>query len=157
MEEACILLNDYFIISFCMSEQDILQDFVLRENLGELIIDLQLRCGRQHHDGVHEAIDVHVDEVRVIHIHENAHQQLTVHAVSDATMTGDALAKVLDLNSTLEAGREEAAKWCDKRCKHRNHQRVNLQRHVRNRVNVHTHPAKMPMSVPIEGAVVRER
>lgn len=46
----------------------------------------------------------------VVHVREEAHDELAVHAVSDATVTRDRLAEVLNLEGTLKTGGEEAAK-----------------------------------------------
>ena len=50
------------------------------------------------------------DKGLVIHEHESAHQDLTIEPVHHATVARNDVAKVLDLESSLEAAREESTK-----------------------------------------------
>ena len=59
--------------------------------------------------GPDEALDVDVDE--------GGHEELTIEPVHDASVTGDDVAEILDLEGPLEAAGKEAAKWSDDRCK----------------------------------------
>jgi len=63
---------------------------------------------------------VHGDEALVVHKGEKAHDKLAVHAVSHATVSGDRVTKVLDVECALQARSEEAAEGCDERgeCRH---------------------------------------
>ena len=53
---------------------------------------------------------MHSDKALIIHKRKHAHDELAVHAVSDATMARDGLSKVFDFESSFQAGGEEAAK-----------------------------------------------
>ncbi len=54
------------------------------------------------------------NEAVIVHVGEEAHNELAVHAVSDSTVTGDRVAEILDLESALETRCEEATEWRDK-------------------------------------------
>lgn len=69
---------------------------------------------------------VHLDESVIVHVGEEAHDELTVHAVRHATVPGNGVAEVLDLEGALEARSKEAAEWGDERSKRREHERVDL-------------------------------
>lgn len=51
----------------------------------------------------------------VIHVGEETHDKLAVHAIGDSAVSRDGVTKVFDLESTFEARSEEAAKGCDQR------------------------------------------
>ena len=51
---------------------------------------------------------VHSDETLVVHESEETHDELAVHAVGHAAVSRNGVAKVLDVEGTLEAGGEEA-------------------------------------------------
>lgn len=53
------------------------------------------------------------DEAGDVHIDKGRHEVLTVETVHNATMTGNDVAKVLNLECPLEATGEEAAKRTD--------------------------------------------
>lgn len=55
------------------------------------------------------------DKSLVVYEGEEAHDELTVHPVGHATVAGDGVTKVLDLEGALETGCEESAKGCDER------------------------------------------
>lgn len=59
---------------------------------------------------------------------------LAVHAVSHATVAGDAVPEVLDVESTLETGREEATEGRDQGSEAGEHEDVQLVRSVGDRV-----------------------
>lgn len=70
------------------------------------------------HGGFNHAADtrlVHGDETLIVHEGKEAHDELAVHSIRDATVTGDRFAKVLDLEGSFQAGGEEAAKRGDER------------------------------------------
>ena len=94
-------------------------DSLVKEVLGQALDDLNLLLDCQACDGIlNHASDrglVLGDEALIIHEGEEAHDELAVHAVGDAAVAGDAVAKVLDLEGSLEAGGEEAAEGGDER------------------------------------------
>lgn len=51
----------------------------------------------------------------VVYEGEEAHDELAVHPICHATVAGDGVAKVLDLEGALEAGCEESAKGRNER------------------------------------------
>jgi hypothetical protein len=71
---------------------------------------------------------VHSDEALVVHESEEAHDELTVHAVSHAAVTRDRVTEVLDVESALEARCEEATERRDERCESRHDKNVELHR-----------------------------
>ena len=68
----------------------------------------------------------------VIHVGEKSHDELTIHAIRDAAVTRDRFAKVLDLESPLQPGREEPTKRGNEGSKRGKGQDVEL-----DRLNVH--------------------
>ena len=67
----------------------------------------------RHLNHTAHALSVHGDEALIVHEGEETHDELAIHAVRDATVTGNGLAKVFDLEGTFEAGGEEAAEGRD--------------------------------------------
>lgn len=72
---------------------------------------------------------VHGDEARVVEEGDRAHDELAVHAVSHPTVTGDGVAKVLDLEGTLQARSEETTERRDEGGKGSEHNDVELHWH----------------------------
>jgi hypothetical protein len=66
------------------------------------------------------------NESVVVDVGEETHDELAVHAVGDAAMAGDRIAKVLDLECALETGCEEATEWRDQRRERGQHEGVDL-------------------------------
>ena len=58
---------------------------------------------------------MHGDETLIVHKGKEAHDELAVHPIRDATMTGDRFAEVLNFEGPFQARGEEAAKGGDKR------------------------------------------
>jgi hypothetical protein len=58
---------------------------------------------------------VNGDEAGVVEKRNRSHDELAVHAVGHAAVARNRVAKVLDLESALQTGGEEAAKGCDQR------------------------------------------
>lgn len=54
------------------------------------------------------------NEARIVHESEESHDELTVHAVSHASMARNRVAKVFDVECALKPRRKETAKWCNK-------------------------------------------
>ena len=71
---------------------------------------------------------VHSDEALVVHESEEAHDELTIHAVSHAAVTRDRVTEVLDVESALEARCEEASERCNQRSEGRHDKDVELHR-----------------------------
>ena len=72
---------------------------------------------------------VNSDETRVVEKCNRAHDELTVHAVSHSTVTGNRVTKVLNLECALETRSEEATERRDERRKSSEHDDVELHRH----------------------------
>lgn len=72
----------------------------------------------------------------VVNKGEEAHDELAVHAVSHATVAGNRIAKVLDVECSLESGSKETTKWSNERSKGRENQDVELHRTIKIRVSV---------------------
>lgn len=60
---------------------------------------------------------VDCDETVIVHVGEETHYELTIHAVSNSTVAWNGITKVLDLEGTLETGGKEAPKRSDQRGK----------------------------------------
>lgn len=64
----------------------------------------------------------------VVHVRKESHDELAVHAVSDAAMSWNRIAEVLNLEAALQPRSEEASKWSNQRRKCRQRERVKLHR-----------------------------
>lgn len=69
---------------------------------------------------------LHRDERQVVQVQERPHQELAVHAVGDAAVAGDGVAKVLDGERALQPQSEEPAKGGDQRRERRQPQPVGV-------------------------------
>ena len=98
----------------------------------EELDELDLLVGCQACDGSLKQIArgclVHSDEALVVHESEEAHDELAVHAVGHSAVTRDRIAKVLDVERTLEAGGEEATERRNQRSEGRHDKDVELHR-----------------------------
>ena len=92
----------------------------------KLIVKRQAPDGLLH-DGAGRRL-AESDEGRDVHVGKETHDELAVHAVRDAPMAGDRVAKGLDLEGPLEARREKATKGGDERRKRGPEKGVNLHR-----------------------------
>ena len=92
----------------------------------QLVLGCQPVDGRIQHRP--ELDLVHGDERLVVHVGEETHDELAVHAVRHAAVAGNGVAKVLDLEAALEAGGEETTKGSDERGKCCQDQSVQLYR-----------------------------
>jgi hypothetical protein len=106
-----------------------LVDQVLRQNLDNLHLLLSREScnGRLNHasnGGV-----VNGDEAGVVEECNGSHDKLAVHAVGHAAVSRNGVAKVLDLESALKTGGEEATKGCDERGKRCENEDVELHGH----------------------------
>lgn len=68
------------------------------------------------------------NEALIVHECEEAHDELAIHAVCDAAVSGNRLAKIFDLECAFQPRRKESAKGSDQGCKCREHQDVELDR-----------------------------
>jgi hypothetical protein len=82
-------------------------------------LDLLLWCQAYYNSFNHtsQADFVNSNEAVEVHVGEEAHDELTVHAVCDATVAGDRVTEVLDLEGAFQARGEEATKGRDERGK----------------------------------------
>jgi hypothetical protein len=71
------------------------------------------KTGDDRFDNTTEGNLVHCNETVVIHVGEEAHDELTVHAISNTSMTGNGVSEVLDLKCTFQTRGEESAEWSD--------------------------------------------
>lgn len=69
------------------------------------------------------------DEAAIVEEGNRAHDELAVEAVRHATVAGDRVAKVLDLECALQTRGEEATEWCDERGEGGEDDHVKLHRH----------------------------
>ncbi len=74
------------------------------------------------------------DYCSVIHIRKEAHNELTIHSVSDSTMTREQRIKVLFLVRSLDATCKETSKRCNQRGKERKCKGVQLNGKQRHRL-----------------------
>ena len=107
-------------------------DALIVQILAQAAHDLDLLLGGQPIDGpLDDAADrgpVHGDEALEVHEGEETHDELAVHAIRDPTVTWDRFPEILDVEGSLEARGEEAAKGCDERGKRGEDQDVELHR-----------------------------
>lgn len=75
------------------------------------------------------------NEAVIVHVGKETHDELTVHAVSDTTMTRDRVTEILDLEGALEARCEEATEWRDEGSESSEDQNVDLHRSHVERLN----------------------
>jgi hypothetical protein len=57
------------------------------------------------------------NEAGVVEECDGAHNELAVHAIRDTAVAGNAVPKIFDLESTLQARSKETAERCDQGCK----------------------------------------
>lgn len=92
-------------------------DALIAEVAGHALDELDLLVRAEAGDGrLEHGSEVHLvesDEGVIVHVGEEAHDELAVHAVRHAAVSGDGVAKVFDLEGALEARGEEAAKGGD--------------------------------------------
>jgi hypothetical protein len=69
---------------------------------------------------------------------EEAHDELTVHAVGHAAVSRDRITEIFNVKSSLESGSEEATKRSDERGEGCKNQNVKLHRSVDNNVSIYT-------------------
>ena len=83
--------------------------------------DIQLlfssQSGNSHLNNTTDIGLVSSNETLVVHVGQCAHNELAIHTIRHATMTGDRMAKVLDLESPFDAGCKETTEGSDQRGK----------------------------------------
>lgn len=79
----------------------------------DLLLGSQAINGDLNH--VTHASLIHSNEAVIVHVGEETHNELAVHAVGDTTVARNRLAEVLDLEGTLQTGCKETPKRSDKR------------------------------------------
>lgn len=88
-----------------------------RQALDERLDHLPLFCRAQAYDGhLNDRSDAQFeygDEALIIHADEEAHNELTVHSISDTAMPRDRFAEVFDVESPLQPRGKESSKWSD--------------------------------------------
>lgn len=92
----------------------------------ELLFDSQASDGH-----LHDAAEIDLvksNKGMVVHVGEEAHDELAIHAIRHTAMSRNGVAKVLDLESALEPRSEETAKRCNERGKGGQYQSVQLHR-----------------------------
>lgn len=101
------------------------QNVALLQIVAQRVKQLQLLLRLQCEDLRQQLLRRHrPNEARDVHVDEGGHQELTVEAVHNPTMSRDHVAKVLDLERALKAGRKEAAEWADDGAEEAQRQRV---------------------------------
>lgn len=88
------------------------------------------------------------NEAVIVHEGEETHYELAIHAVSDTTMAGDGLAKVLDVESTLQTGSKESTEGSDERSKGSESEDVELHR---------LNPESLVKTKQLEGEGLRDK
>ncbi len=96
---------------------DTLVEQVLADSLDQLY--LFFRCQSRNHGFNHtsEGYFVDCDEAVVVHVGEEPHDELAIHAIGDASMPGNGIAKVLELECSLQSRCEETTKRSNERGK----------------------------------------
>ena len=100
----------------------------------QLLLDRQ--TSDRGFDDVSNRRRVHGNEAVVVHERKESHDKLAVHAVCDAAVSRDRLAKVLDFERALEAGRKEPAEGSNKGSKSSEDEDVELHWRNMNSANV---------------------
>lgn len=75
--------------------------------LDELDLLVGAKSGNGQFQHVAHASLVHGDESVVVHVGEETHDELAVHTVGHASVSGDGVTEVLDLKASLESRGEE--------------------------------------------------
>lgn len=104
-------------------------DQVLCQNLHNLKLLLVRKASDGSLNDAANSCVMRCDEAGVVEERNRAHDELTVEAISHAAVSRDRVTKVLDLECTLQARREETAKWRDERGKGSQDDHVELDRH----------------------------
>lgn len=78
----------------------------------------------------------YLDETLMIHVSKQTHKELTIHAISHATMAGDTMSEILDFECTLHSTGKETTKGSNKRGKASHHNGMELYRGNRHLSNV---------------------
>lgn len=102
------------------------------EGILELSEDLMLVGEGEGVDGVKDSLDISVgrtDESGIVDIDEESNEELAVHAISDTSVAGDELVKVLLLEGALHGRGEESTEGGDDGSKETNDDSVELDGH----------------------------
>ena len=114
----------------------LLEDSVIHQIPSHALKKLNLFLGRQacygHFHDTAEADSVQSDEGVVVHVRKEAHDELAVHAVRNAAVTGDRMTEILNLEGPFQTRREETSKGRNQRCKCSQDHGVELHRRYRN-------------------------
>lgn len=102
------------------------------EILAEAAYHLELLVNGEAVDGsfdnVADACLVHGNEAVEVHVREESHDELAIHAIGDTAVAGDRLAKVLHVEGTLQARGKESTERSDERGKRGESKDVELHR-----------------------------
>ena len=83
--------------------------------------DLHLLVNRQaydsHLDHASNSCLVHCNETLVIHVCEEAHDELAIHAIGHPAMSRYRIAEIFDVEGALQAAGKETTKWSNERGK----------------------------------------
>lgn len=81
--------------------------------LDELNLLVGAKSGDRQFQHVAHASLVHGNESVVVHVGEETHDELTVHTVGHASMSGDGVTEILDLEASLESRGEKTTEGSD--------------------------------------------
>lgn len=76
-----------------------------------------------------DGVMIDSDKTRIVEEGDGAHDELAVHAVCHASMAGNGVAKVLDLECSFQSRGKESTKGCDERGKGSENKNVELYGH----------------------------
>lgn len=107
---------------------DSLVDKVLAQTLYNLNLLVRRKTVDRLLNDTTDAGLVHRNEARVVHEGEKTHDKLAIHAIRHATVSGNRVTEVLDLERTLQSGGKETAKWSNEGSKSREDKDVELHR-----------------------------
>lgn len=96
---------------------DALSFHVLLQVLYQLQLLVNGKPANDHLQDRTHADVVFSNKTAIIDVGEHAHEELAVHAIGHPSMTRDAVAKILDVEGTLETRRKETSEWRHERCK----------------------------------------
>lgn len=102
---------------------------MLAEDLDHLHLLLVGKAGDGRLNHAANSRVVHCNKTRVVEEGNGSHDELTVHAVRHAAVSGNRVAKVLDLECALQARREETTKGRNQRGKGPKHDDMELHGH----------------------------
>lgn len=100
----------------------------------KLHLFLRTQSGDGSLDNTTEGNFVYGNKAVIVHICEEAHDELAVHTIRHSAVTGNRVAKILDLKGPLKAGGKESTEWSNEGCESGKDEDMDLHRCHRERL-----------------------